>query len=194
MPAIVPALNMARPDGGDACASEDPEPPIGLRVDVVREAGNWNAFAGLAEGICAAADAVALELAIRECSACVALSSDAHIARLNSAYRGKAAPTNVLSFPAGGTAQARERFLGDLVLADETVRREAAELCLPPVHHMQHLVVHGILHLLGYDHDDDAEADAMEALEVRILARLGVANPYELQGVSYRRGTDCGTP
>ena len=99
------------------------------------------------------------------------------------AYRGKDAPTNVLSLPfreephdPAGAAQ--PRHLGDIVLAVETLQREAAEQGIPPLHHLQHLVVHGLLHLLGFDHDAEVEAEAMERLETRILATLGVPDPY----------------
>ena len=101
--------------------------------------------------------------------------------RLNLAYRGKDAPTNVLSFPfqrPPGTAGDADAYLGDVVLAAETVRREAAERGIEPTHHLQHLVVHGLLHLLGYDHETDAAAEDMEGLETEILATIGIADPY----------------
>jgi probable rRNA maturation factor len=91
----------------------------------------------------------------------------------------------VLSFPAGPTIPIDEneaRFLGDVVLALETLQREAGDLGLPVEHHMQHLLVHGLLHLFGYDHEMDEEARAMESLEVRILKRLGIADPYAAAG------------
>jgi probable rRNA maturation factor len=179
MPSVVPALSVT-PDGGDGQASADAEPPIRLYVDVVHEAGEWGALAAIERDVTAAASAVADELDIPVSEACLALSSDADVARLNATYRGKPAPTNVLSFPAHNeTAKAdAPRFLGDVILARETLLREAAELGVPLEHHMQHLVVHGLLHLLGYDHEADADAHVMEALEARILARLGIPNPY----------------
>ena len=84
--------------------------------------------------------------------------------------------TNVLSFPAG--AGAADGQLGDIVMALETVKREAQEQDVSFEHHVQHLVVHGILHLLGHDHIATADAERMEALEIKILSELGVANPY----------------
>ena len=109
------------------------------------------------------------------------LASDAIVRRLNCAHRGKDAATNVLSFPfqrpPGAFEEARV-YLGDVVLAAETVRGEAAERGIDPGHHLRHLVVHGVLHLLGYDHDTDAAAAEMEGLETELLGRIGVADPY----------------
>ena len=104
------------------------------------------------------------------------LADDATVRRLNHEYRGKDSATNVLSFP---PAFDDETLLGDVVLAEETVRRETVEQGKARADHVTHLVVHGCLHLLGYDHEDDEEARRMEALEVEILATLGVADPYQ---------------
>lgn len=104
---------------------------------------------------------------------------------LNREYRGKDRPTNVLSFPAGDVAGLPAdvpRLLGDVVICAEIVRDEAAEQGKPVANHWAHMLVHGTLHLLGYDHVTDAEADDMEALEVRILADLGVPDPYGAAG------------
>ncbi|MDQ0472364.1 rRNA maturation RNase YbeY [Labrys wisconsinensis] len=107
------------------------------------------------------------------------LTDDAAIAGINAAWRGKDKPTNVLSFPAApASAIARSPLLGDIVLAYETLDREAAEAGLALADHFTHLVVHGFLHLFGYDHESDAEAEVMEALETRVLAGLGIADPY----------------
>jgi probable rRNA maturation factor len=104
----------------------------------------------------------------------VMLCDDAAMRELNTRWRGRPEPTNVLSFPAGG----RAGTLGDLAIAYETTAREAETEGKPFADHLAHLAVHGFLHLLGYDHESDAEAVAMERLEVAILARLGVADPY----------------
>jgi len=192
MPSVIPAPSISNPDGGDVPLLADAEPPIGLSIDLVHEAGDWGSLEPVSDAVQAAAGALAAELGTTASEACVALSSDAEVERLNAAYRGKPAPTNVLSFPAGPalptSAEAplagQVRFLGDLVLAAETVSREAADLGVPLAHHLQHLVVHGLLHLLGYDHQSDDEAEVMEALEVRILAHLGIANPYAAAGES----------
>ncbi len=106
----------------------------------------------------------------------VVLADDATLRRLNREYRGMDKPTNVLSFPLGGAA--RGDSLGDVILARETLLAEAAEQGKPPADHLVHLVVHGVLHLFGYDHGRQAEARRMEALEIKVLRTLGVANPY----------------
>ncbi len=117
----------------------------------------------------------------------VRLTDDAEVRTLNGQYRGKDKPTNVLSFPLvqsdllEGLANSDdgEVLLGDIVLAAETVAREAAEKHWPVVDHARHLIVHGLLHLLGYDHElGDAEADAMESLETSACAALGLPDPY----------------
>jgi probable rRNA maturation factor len=111
----------------------------------------------------------------------VTLADDAEQRRLNRIYRGKDVPTNVLAFPQGAPASSRSDqpvLLGDVVLAFETVHQEAAEQNKPFANHLRHLVVHGVLHLLGFDHENAAAAAAMEAREIKILAGLGVPDPY----------------
>jgi probable rRNA maturation factor len=101
---------------------------------------------------------------------------------LNGRWRGKEAPTNVLSFPAfQGSLTQFPRYLGDIALAFETIEREAKAEGRPFEEHVAHLVVHGILHLLGHDHVSEAEAARMEALETSILASIGVADPYSTE-------------
>jgi probable rRNA maturation factor len=105
----------------------------------------------------------------------VLLTSDDAVAELNQRFRGKAGPTNVLSFPASANP---ENHLGDVALAHGVCAREAADQGKTLDQHLAHLVVHGVLHLLGYDHETDGEAEAMEALERSILESLGVPDPY----------------
>ncbi len=166
----------------DIGAEAEPEPPNPLVLSVVREDGDWPEMPEMdvleaAIHRCAAALAEHPACArARGAEAGIALASDAFIRRLNAAYRGKDAPTNVLSFPfqaPPGTA-GEDRYLGDLVLASETIHREARERGIPALHHVQHLAVHGLLHLLGYDHESDAEAETMERLETEILGVLGI--------------------
>ena len=116
----------------------------------------------------------------------VRLTGDSEVQALNAEWRGKDKPTNVLSFPqlgadelarAGGSGP--EVMLGDLVLARGVCEREAQEKAIALEDHAAHLVVHGTLHLLGYDHQNDESAEEMESREVRALARLGISNPYE---------------
>ena len=106
-------------------------------------------------------------------------TDDAHIHRLNRHFRDKDKPTNVLSFPAGPPIGGRfGPLLGDIVLARETIAREAEGQGLTIDDHLTHLIVHGFLHLVGYDHVEDADAAVMERLETAILASLGIADPY----------------
>ena len=115
---------------------------------------------------------------------------DAQIAELNAEFRGKPTPTNVLSWPSDDRAadNAGERpappdpqdaHLGDIAIAFDTCQREAAAGGISPADHVTHLLVHGVLHLLGYDHIDDADAELMEETEIQILANLGIADPYK---------------
>lgn len=107
-------------------------------------------------------------------------TNDAEIREINAEWRDKDKPTNVLSFPAYPIQPGDEPgpMLGDIVIARETVEREAVELEKTFDDHLTHLLVHGFLHLFGYDHMDEEEAEEMEGLETRILARLGLSDPY----------------
>ncbi|MET1028862.1 MAG: rRNA maturation RNase YbeY [Dongiaceae bacterium] len=112
---------------------------------------------------------------------CFVLSDNRRMRRLNSQYRGKDKATNVLSFAAldaGLPPRGTPWHLGDVVLALGVVRQEARQQRKRMADHVSHLVVHGVLHLLGYDHEDDAEAERMEGLEIAALKRLGIDNPY----------------
>ena len=116
----------------------------------------------------------------------VRLADDEEVRALNEQWRGKDKPTNVLSFPqleqddlAEINDEGPELLLGDLILARGVCEREAREKDVPLEDHAAHLIVHGTLHLLGYDHQDDESAHEMESREVRALARLGIADPYE---------------
>ncbi len=183
MPQISPATGAA-PDDGDADAASDDEPQPSLNIDVVFDSGAWEHVAGAETLVREAAAAAARDLGLSNIEVCVALSDDAQVAELNGSYRGKPKPTNVLSFPASPMlpVEGEPRFIGDIVLALETLQREAGDQGIALEHHMQHLVVHGLLHLVGYDHQTDEEAREMEGKEVRILSRLGIADPYEAAG------------
>lgn len=108
----------------------------------------------------------------------ILLTNDAEQHQLNQQWRGKDSSTNVLSFPQIEPFGPVRGLLGDITMARETLEREAAELGVDFADHFTHLVVHGFLHILGYDHLTDAEALQMESLETQILASLGVADPY----------------
>ncbi len=174
------------PDPGDSRRSaEKPTRKAGwLTLDTVEEAGDWSRFGNVEALVADAGAALAAHPRFRAhglAEACVALSDDAGVRALNAQFRGKDKPTNVLSFPASAEAlrpDASATSLGDVILAAETLAREAEAQRIPPPHHLQHLVVHGLLHLMGFDHETDAQASEMEALEVAILARLGIADPY----------------
>lgn len=111
---------------------------------------------------------------------CVLLADDYAIAQLNHQWRGKSKPTNVLSFPTTDMPMPGQhsKVLGDIILAYETVEAEAAERKVSIVDHATHLVFHGLLHLLGYDHEEDEEAQEMETLERRLMASLSLHDPY----------------
>jgi probable rRNA maturation factor len=162
-----------------------------VTVDVLVEDDRWEAagIAGLAER---AADATLahLGLAPEDWEIALLACDDARIAELNAGFRGKPTPTNVLSWPsqerASGAPGAVPTLpdseegpeLGDIAIAFGTCAREAEAAGVRFAHHVTHLVVHGTLHLLGYDHVRDADADLMERIEVEILASLGVPDPY----------------
>jgi probable rRNA maturation factor len=115
-------------------------------------------------------------------SVAVALIDDRAMQKLNRTYRGKDKPTNVLSFPAGEVSEekGKSRPLGDIAIALGTVKREAKAQGKSVNDHLTHLMVHAVLHLLGYDHESDPGAEEMEALERKALATLGVADPYRM--------------
>jgi probable rRNA maturation factor len=155
-------------------------------TEVTVEAEAWQSAVTDPVGIATRAVAAALDAAAVSFPSppevSVLLADDARVRELNRDWRGKDKPTNVLSFPAweaGDPAPAGGPLpLGDVALALETVLREAAAEGKAPEAHLAHLVVHGTLHLLGHDHEDEDEAERMEALEVGALARLGIADPY----------------
>ncbi|NKX43228.1 rRNA maturation RNase YbeY [Roseicyclus persicicus] len=165
-----------------------------MEIDILFEDDGWDeaGVTALAEAACTAALA---ELGLDPARFAVSIlaAGDDRIAGLNAEFRGKPVPTNVLSWPAeergaetpgampdlpDPDADGPPEELGDIALAQGVLAREAAEAGKPFDHHLAHLMVHGLLHLLGFDHIDDADAALMEGLETRILARLGVPDPY----------------
>jgi probable rRNA maturation factor len=163
-------------------------------VETIIEDVRWEAF-GLAPLAERAGQAALAELGLSVDGFAISVMGcdDARIAVLNADFRGKPQPTNVLSWPseergAEFVGEAPERpesgsvddphALGDIAIAYETCAQEAEEQGKPVVDHVTHLIVHGVLHLLGYDHVEEEDAALMEGLEVRILASLGVSDPY----------------
>jgi probable rRNA maturation factor len=145
-------------------------------IDIVVESPSWRSESDAAAVIRRAIGQAAAmtDATTGPSELAVMLCDDATMRELNGRWRGRPEPTNVLSFPAAG----RSQTLGDIAIAYETTAREAQAEDKSFADHLAHLAVHGFLHLLGYDHQSDAEAAAMERLEVAILARLGVADPY----------------
>ena len=176
-------------DDGDGASDDEPGPsPAG--VVILHDA--WLEVPDAVPAVHRAVNAaVGFVPALADGEIAIALSSDAAVRELNARFRGSDKPTNVLSFPAApGPAEAEAEGeaapSGDIVIAYETILREAEGEGKHLLHHLAHLTVHGLLHLAGYDHEDDAEAERMEALETRILATLGIPDPYE---ESYRGGS-----
>lgn len=157
-----------------------------LEIDIEETWPEGQAWEALAQRAADAAAEVAGELGPARLSASLLFTSDAEVHALNREWRGKDKPTNVLSFPMlereellALPAEGPPELLGDIALARETCAREAAEKGVALEAHAAHLIVHGLLHLAGHDHEispDDAEA--MEALEIKALALLGIADPY----------------
>lgn len=167
-----------------------------LIIDVA-VAAEWKRALRTPAAICRRAAAAAFEAVAktrkpraRTVELAIVLTSDAAVKRLNALYRGKNKPTDVLSFPAwlgsGPEADAREAILGDVVVARATSARDAKAEQKPLEEHLAHLVVHGVLHLLGYDHENDSDARAMERLEISILKTLDITNPYYARALPVR--------
>jgi probable rRNA maturation factor len=153
------------------------------RLDIIVDSPLWQAQRGVKAVLRGAITEAASMAATTGGELAIVLTNDSAIRTLNRDWRGKDQPTNVLSFPAHNDFPAaagapRHRLLGDIVIAYETMAREARAERRPFRHHLAHLAVHGFLHLVGHDHKAEAEAEAMEALEIAVLARLSVPNPY----------------
>ncbi|ESY74324.1 rRNA maturation RNase YbeY [Mesorhizobium sp. M0051] len=154
---------------------------VPVNIDISVEAGEWPDEASLKRLVDRAVAAAFAETGgAGRSELSLVFSDDTHIRTLNAGWRGKDKATNVLSFPAFPLVKGAPLppMLGDIVLAAETVAREAALEDKPVENHITHLVIHGLLHLLGYDHETDADAEAMEAVERAALARLAIPDPY----------------
>lgn len=150
-------------------------------VEVEIEAETWSAaLPGVEDLVLQAARAALRD--VGEGAVAILLTDDATVRDLNARFRATDAPTNVLAFPAAAN---REGSLGDVALAFGVCEREAGAQGKSLADHLRHLVIHGVLHLLGYDHHDEAEATVMEARERELLAGLGVSDPYAQESVSH---------
>lgn len=164
--------------------SRDPDPARSLEIDLVEPCAAWRDRLPDAAALCiAAARRAFAAVTLRPAGAAelaIVLGDDLLVRSLNRQWRGRDGATNVLSFPAldGVLPPGAPLLLGDVVLAYETIAREAADQGKPLADHLQHLVVHGTLHLLGFDHEETEAAERMEALETCVLSGLGVADPY----------------
>ena len=162
----------------------DPDPARSLEIDLAEPCAAWREHLPDAAALCIAAARRAFEaVTLRPAGAAelsIVLGDDLLVRSLNRQWRGKDRATNVLSFSAldEELPPGAPLLLGDVVLAYETIAREAAEQGKPLADHLQHLVVHGTLHLLGFDHEEAEAAARMEALETGVLSGLGVADPY----------------
>jgi probable rRNA maturation factor len=171
-------MDMAPPSGDTEAVSDDDPGPSPAGVVVLADA--WHDLPGAVAAVHDAVNAAVRfvpELADGEIA--IALSSDAAVRELNARFRGQDKPTNVLSFPSPAFEDEEDAPpSGDIIIAFETVTREAADEGKPLLHHLAHLAVHGLLHLAGHDHDIDSDAEAMEAMERRILESLDIPDPY----------------
>jgi probable rRNA maturation factor len=159
-----------------------------VQIEVIVRSARWRRQRGAAATIKKAILAAAKAISTPPAELAIVLGDDSAIRALNRKWRSQNAPTNVLSFPAAPSARAGTRpdgarrqatpYIGDIVIAYQTTAREAAADGKPFKHHLAHLAVHGFLHLIGYDHDNDRDAETMERLERRILKRLAVPDPY----------------
>jgi probable rRNA maturation factor len=187
MPMKRPIMGAARRAVTKLAATMAGRPP-GVHIEIAVEAGGWPDRETMEALVTRAIDATVSALAELSFEPDLALADggelsvlltdDDGIKVLNERFRGRGTATNVLSFPAAGIAGPHAPALGDIALAWETVAGEAVSRGLTIDQHVTHLVIHGFLHILGFDHDDDGHAARMERLEINILAALGIADPY----------------
>jgi probable rRNA maturation factor len=148
-------------------------------IDIQMQSPLWNAQPLASQTVREAVDAAAGTLSTEGGEVSILLTDDSEIAKLNRDWRGIDKPTNVLSFPASShRASQGEKLLGDIVIAYETLEREARDESRDFLYHLAHLAVHGFLHLIGFDHETDARAEEMEGLESSIMMRLNMPDPY----------------
>jgi probable rRNA maturation factor len=183
-------LNSARtrPRKRSASSGRKKNRTASVQLEVTVRSALWNRHRTAQSVVKKAVVAAAKATSTPPAELAIVLTNDSTIQALNRDWRGKNAPTNVLSFPAAHGRPARSQgrgksrnpspYIGDIVIAYQTTAREAVADGKPFDHHLAHLAVHGFLHLLGYDHENDRDAEKMESLERRILGRLAVPDPY----------------
>jgi probable rRNA maturation factor len=149
-------------------------------IDIVRESPLWDEQPDVDSTLHRTVAEACIDMSTKDAELAIVLTDDARIRALNRIWRGLDKPTNVLSFPAKDRAggEGAPALLGDIVIAYETAKREALAQDTPFLHYLAHLTVHGFLHLRGYDHEAEDEAETMERLERQILARMNIADPY----------------
>lgn len=183
-------MSVAREQTRDGCRDREPGMASRLDINIVRPSQAWQSMPDVDGIVCRALDTAAVQSEVRaesgpdhmRRSVTVVLSDDGDVQKLNHVHRGVDKPTNVLSFPSlkvpGYEGEDQTGYLGDIVLAFDTIDRESKMQGCTFQDHVSHLSIHGFLHLLGYDHETDDRAAEMEGIEVSALAGLGIANPY----------------
>jgi probable rRNA maturation factor len=157
-----------------------------LKIDILVESDLWKEVGEVKSIVRRAVAQAAAIQSTTGAEIAIVLADDSTIRLLNRDWRGIDAATNVLSFPTKDGGGAAQRLIGDIVLAYETIAREARSEHKPFAHHLCHLAVHGYLHLLGYDHERNDDAEAMEQAERDILRRLAIPDPYRRQAKAQR--------
>jgi probable rRNA maturation factor len=157
-----------------------------LKIDVLVDSDLWQEPAEARSTVRRAVTQAAATVSTTGTELAIVLTDDSAIRQLNRLWRGIDAATNVLSFPSKQPAD-EPPHLGDIVLAYQIIAREARAEGKPFAHHLAHLAVHGFLHLVGYDHDKDADAEAMEQTERKILGRLNIPDPYRHSGNAVKK-------
>jgi probable rRNA maturation factor len=151
---------------------------VSVTIEIATESAAWEKLPSAEAAVRRAVEATLHGERVREGEIGIVLADDARIRALNHGFRGTDKATNVLAFPAPERRGIGPKPIGDLVLAYETLAREAETEGKAIEHHLMHLAVHGTLHLIGFDHENDADAETMEAHERAILAKLGIPDPY----------------